>query len=130
MPWIIAYFRRTKSTTIDLNRYKLERFLMLTSDNEINQVIADAVFDDNCYVREHLSDIIGEKKLYLAEPCLIKQLEIEENYFTAISIVEAIGKLNSKQGIDAINSWLTNHKCKLKEFDQKYANFLSDYYIL
>ena len=158
MPWIIAYFRRTKSTTIDLNRYKLERFLMLTSDNEINQVIADAVFDDNCYVREHLSDIIGEKKLYLAEPCLIKQLEIEENYFTAISIVEAIGKLNSKQGIDAINSWLTNHskniiktkqyfvlkhiriaimkldntinQCKLKEFDQKYANFLSDYYIL
>ena len=158
MPWIISYFKRTKSTTIDLNRYKLERFLMLTSDKEINQIIADAVFDDNCYVREHLSDIIGEKKLYLAEPCLIKQLEIEENYFTATSIIEAIGKLNSKYGIDAINTWLTVHnkdiietkqffilkhvriaimkldntanQCKLKEFDQKYASFLSDYYIL
>ncbi len=158
MPWIISYFQKTKSTTIDLNRYKLERFLMLTSDDKINQIIADAVFDDNCYVREHLSDIIGEKKLYVAEPCLIKQLEIEENYYTAISIIEAIGKLNSKNGIIIINQWLTAHydeivqtkqffvlkhariaimkldktpdRCLLKEFDERYADLLTDYYIL
>ncbi len=158
MPWIIAYFKRTKSATIDLNRYKLERFLMLTSDNKINQIIADAVFDDNCYIREHLSDIIGEKKLHIAEPCLIKQLEIEENYYTAVSIIEAIGKLDSNRGVAIINQWITAHyeelvqtkqffvfkhariaimkldktsdRCILKEFDKKYANLLTDYYIL
>lgn len=158
MPWIVAYFRRTKSTTIDLNRYKLERFLMLTSDEKINQIIADAVFDDNCYVREHLSDIIGEKKLQTAEPYLVKQLEIEENYYAAISIIEALGKLDSSQGMETINKWLTVHYAEiiqtkqffvlkhariaimkldktrdqafLKEFDKKYADLLTDYFIL
>ena len=158
MPWIINYFTRTKSTTIDLNRYKLEKFLMLTSDIQINQIIEDAIFDDSCYIREHMADIIGEKKLYSAIPCLIKQLELEDNYYTAISIIEAIGKLKADSGIEAINQWLITHIdeiIKTKQFfvlkhariailkldstsnqqfitlfDEKYSQYLKDYFIL
>lgn len=158
MPWIINYFTRTKSTTIDLNRYKLEKFLMLTSDIQINQIIEDAIFDDSCYIREHMADIIGEKKLYSAIPCLIKQLELEDNYYTAISIIEAIGKLKADSGIEAINQWLIAHIdeiIKTKQFfvlkhariailkldstsnqqfitlfDEKYSQYLKDYFIL
>lgn len=158
MPWIIEYFTKTKSTTIDLNRYKLEKFLMMTNDAIINQTIIDAVFDNNCYIREHMADIIGEKKLYDATPYLIKQLDKEDNYYSAISIIEALGKLKSDQGIIAINNWLSIHSNEIistkqffvlkhariaiakldcssgnlyvTEFDKLYSSYLKDYYIL
>ena len=63
MPWVINYLAHTQTASIDLNRYKVEAFLMTNEYEEINQIIINAVFDKNCYVREHISDIIGEKKL-------------------------------------------------------------------
>lgn len=158
MPWIIEYFTRTKSTTIDLNRYKLEKFLMMSEDASVNQIIIDAIFDKNCYIREHMADIIGEKKLHEASPYLVKQLNNEDNYYSAISIIEALGKLRFIQGIAVINKWIDSHikeiistkqffvlkharvalakldtsedNSLIAEFDSKYSSYLKDYYIL
>lgn len=106
MSWIIGYFARSKSSSIDLNRYKLESFLMTSSDNDINQIIANSVFHENCYIREHMADIIGEKKIYAAKNNLVKQLMIEQNYFTMGSIVEALAKIGDTECLNLIIKWL------------------------
>lgn len=158
MPWIINYFSRTKSTSIDLNRYKLERFLMLSSDEKIDQIISDAIFDKNCYVREHMADIIGEKKLKAASLNLLKRLEMEDNYYTAVSIIEAIGKIKANDGLKCIKTWVSENENEIiktkqffvlkharialskldsspnlnevKLFDQRYGKYLENYFIL
>jgi hypothetical protein len=158
MPWIINYFSRSKSATIDLNRYKIERFLMTSQYLEINQIIINAIFDKNCYIREHLADIIGEKRLIEAKLCLFKQLASETNVFTATSIIAAIGKLDNPEGIFHIEEWIKSHKDELIEtrqffvmkharnaiklldksndlfsvnnFDKNYDVYLKDYFIL
>ena len=61
MSWIIGYLANSKSATIDLNRYKVELFLMITNDKVIDGIIIDSLFDKSCYIREHLADIMGEK---------------------------------------------------------------------
>lgn len=71
MGWIIDYLSNSKSATIDLNRYKVERFLMVTNDKVIDSIIADSLFHKSCYIREHLADIVGEKRLYEAENSLL-----------------------------------------------------------
>lgn len=107
--WIIEYFQRSKSTHVDLNRYKLEAFLLKSDSEQINEYIVNALISDNKYIREHMADIVGEKKLYIAEDNLITQLKRETNIYTTSSLVEALGKINSKKSIAAINEWLENN---------------------
>ena len=61
IPWIIEYFTKLKSATIDLNRYKIENFLMLTTSKEINDALINVLNNRDCHIREHIADIIGEK---------------------------------------------------------------------
>lgn len=157
LPWIINYFSRTKTATIDLNRYKLEAFLVTSNDELVNASLCNAVMHENCYIRENISDIIGEKRLYLAKPILIKQLGGEENYYTAISIIEALGKIGDFSCIDSILFWTKTHenaiilqkqffvlkhirialtkldddsKTKVRNFDEKYGTYLENYFYL
>lgn len=158
MNWIVNYFSNSKSATIDLNRYKVERFLMITNDKIINTIIVDSIFHENCYIREHLADIAGEKKLYDACDVLLSQLLIEENYFSAISIIAAIGKLGTIRGAETIMTWLQDHSDNIINtgqffvlkhihialtrldklnnsdytiaFDKKYHEYVKDYFIL
>ena len=158
MAWIINYFSHSKSATIDLNRYKVERFLMITSDEVINNTIIDAIFNENPYIREHMADICGEKKLLEASYSIISQLRVEENFFTAVSLISAIGKLEPVMGADAIMKWdeenfdailKTNQLFVLKHsyiaisrldkkfnsenlatFNNKYGTYIKDYFIL
>jgi len=158
MSWIIGYLSNTKSATIDLNRYKVERFLMITNDKIIDSIIIDSLFDKNCYIREHLADITGEKRLYGAEDSLISQLRIEENYFTAVSLISALGKLESNKAGLTIKAFIEdkidnivktnqlfvlkhchiafsridrkNGTAYLEEFNSKYGNYIKDYFIL
>lgn len=106
LKWIIEYFQRSKSTKIDLNRYKLEAFLLQTDIERINEYIINSILSDNKYIREHMADIVGEKKLYIAEDALIFQLKRENNIYTIASIVEALGKIHSIKSIDVINDYL------------------------
>ena len=107
--WIVEYFQRSKSTHVDLNRYKLEAFLLKNESDQINEYIINALFSDNKYVREHMADIVGEKKLTAAEDNLIIQLKREKSIYTISSIVEALGKIDSKKSIDTIKEWLNNN---------------------
>ncbi len=156
--WIIGYFSRSKSATIDLNRHKLEGFLLSSSQNAVNEAIIVALHNENCYIREHMADIAGEKHLVEALPTLYAQLAIEDNYFTASSIISAIGKLRDPNGILKINDWIeanweeinttkqffvlrralmaislldkTETQMHINDFQQKYGAILKDYYII
>lgn len=108
--WIIDYFQRSKSTNVDLNRYKLESFLLNSKSEDVNTYIANAIVAENKYIREHMADIAGEKQLYTASNHLILQLKREENTFTVSSIMEALGKLKVKEAIVPICDWIKNHK--------------------
>jgi hypothetical protein len=121
LPWIINYFSRSKSTTIDLNRYKIESLLMTTTSNVINDTIINSLCNPDCYIREHMADIIGEKKLVNAAGLLCAQLRNEENYFTAQSMMEAIGKIGYTQGIEAITSWIKIHKKHIIDTNQLFV---------
>lgn len=158
IPWIISYLSHSQSASIDLNRYKVEAYLMTEKDKDINQIIINAVFDKNCYVREHISDIIGEKKLSDAAENLCTQLRCEENFFVAVSIIEALGKINCQKSLSIINDWVQENKNKIIEekqffvlkhvrivlsklvgdndldvinnFDNEFQIYLKDYFIL
>ena len=109
LSWIINYFSRSKSATIDLNRHKLEGFLLTSSLKEVNDAMTGALHNRNCYIREHMADIIGEKHLQSALSSLFVQLGVENNYFTASSLISAIGKLNNTEGISHIVGWVDNN---------------------
>lgn len=156
LPWIIQYFSQTKSATIDLNRYKLEAFLMSSDHPTVNEMICNAIYDRNCYVREHMADIIGEKRLTDGVQSLCHQLRSEENYYSAVSMIAALGKLGSDSALAYIHEWIaTNEQNIIQEkqffvlkhariaiakldhtgqssrsFDEKYNVYLKDYYIL
>lgn len=109
-PWIINYFKKTKSTTIDLNRHRLERFLLKTTDAEYTKAMMFALADKDCHIREHMADIIGERQLDEAHEYLVDALKKEENYFSAASIIAALGKLTpNKNSLIAIKAWLKKH---------------------
>lgn len=151
MPWIVQYFRNSKFGTIDLNRYKLESFLLTTENKEVNNIIVISMTDKDCHIREHFADIIGEKKLLEANDILCKQLLAENNYFTAASIIEAMGKLGIPNNITYINEWLTKNEKDIldtknyfvlkhiritfsrlnskvrEEFDEKYLKYLGEF---
>lgn len=158
MPWIMGYFSQLHATTIDLNRYKLEKFLMTSNYVEVNEAIINSLFSETCYLREYMADIIGEKRLYNALESLYAQLEAEENCYVARSIVQAIGKIDNITGINRLIDWFsrsvnkfidkkyfgifkhmsnaiarldtTVDKMYYKEFTEKYSEYLSDFFSL
>ena len=158
LSWILNYFSRSKTATIDLNRYNVESFLMQSDSSIVNEAIISRLCDSDCYVREHMSDIIGEKRLVDAADLLYLQLSKEQNFFTAQSMIEAIGKINQPGGIEAVEEWVNNNKkeimrtnqlfvlkhayfaiCKLdnthekshiERFNKEFSEVLKDYYII
>jgi hypothetical protein len=107
LPWIIGYFSKSKSSNIDLNRYKLESFLMNSSSKEVESAIINSMYHEDCHIREHMADIIGAKGIINAYKTLKSQLFVEENWFTIGSIIEAIGKIApKKEGLQIIDKWI------------------------
>lgn len=121
LPWILNYFSRSKTATIDLNRYSVESFLMTSTSNQVDNSIISKLCDSDCYVREHMSDIIGEKKIIAAAPLLFKQLAKEKNFFTAQSMMEAIGKLKQSGGINVITQWVEDNKSEILQTKQLFV---------
>lgn len=121
MQWIIGYFSRSKASCIDLNRYKLEKFLVETDNERINDMIIEAVYDSDCHIREHMSDIIGSKSLMRGYNTLINRLRVEENYYTISSIVEAIGRTAPpNEGMEAIETWIAENGSEIIESNQAF----------
>lgn len=109
MPWIINYFKKSKFANIDLNRYGLESFLLTTNFSDINKMICNAICDNDAHIREHFANIIGEKKLYEAKNILSTQLQHEKNYYSAASMIEALGELCATDKITDILLWVDNN---------------------
>lgn len=120
MPWIIDYFSKLQATIIDLNRYKLERFLMTSSYEEVNEYMIDALYSTNSHIRESMANIIGEKKIYRALGVLYNRLETEQNNYVSRSLVEAIGKIDDINNIERLLLWFENSREKF-ENDKYYG---------
>jgi len=110
LTWIIGYFSKSKTATIDLNRYWLERFLLTSDDYEVHSAIVNSVLHENYYVREHMADLIGEKKLLVGRDVLIAQLAREENIYATASIITALGKLADREAYEPIVNWLEKNR--------------------
>lgn len=115
LPYLISYLRRIKTAGIDLNRYKVEKFLLLSSDEEVNEALVDAIDDDDCHVREYVSDLIGDKGLVQAREFIIAQLKEEHNVYTARSMLRALGKLGDERDIATIIGWVESHEQALRD---------------
>lgn len=119
LPWIIEYFARSKASSIDLNRYKLEHFLMNTENENINNIIVNSIYHENCHVREHMADIIGAKGIRKGFEALKRQLVNEENWYTISSIIEAIGRIAPSQaGMQVIEEWINENGERIIEEKQ------------
>lgn len=125
LPWIINYFTRSKVTTIDLNRYKLERFLMTTKSVQVDRAIITALYEDDAHIREFMSDFVGEKGLVEAKDDLLIQLSNESNPYVSRSILNALGLLGDSSVIEEIESWINRREIFLREHNHmivfKYA---------
>lgn len=115
MPWIIEYFSELRATNIDLNRYQLERLLLTCNYDEVNECILDALYSSNCYIREVMADLIGEKRIKKGLEILYNKLDTESHIYVARSMVEAIGKIDDVLGIERLISWFENNKNKFEE---------------
>lgn len=111
--WIIDYFSKSKSGTVDLNRYNLEKFLLTTNDLEVDTAIVNSMLHNNYYVREHMADIIGEKKILSGLTALLMQLGREENIYATSSIITALGKLGDKKAFAEIEKWVQKNEDRI-----------------
>ena len=119
LPWIIGYFSKSKSSSIDLNRYKLEHFLMNSDNENVNEAIINSIYNEDCHIREHMADIIGAKVIQQGFYALKTQLMVEENWFTIGSIVEAIGRVaTSEDGLPVIEKWIAMNGQRMIEEKQ------------
>lgn len=115
LPWIVEFFSKMRATNIDLNRYKLERLLLTCNYDEINDCIINSLYSSNCYIRESMVDIIGEKRLKKGLEVLYNRLEVENNNYVTRSIVQAIGKIDNINGIKKLLKWFENNRTRFEE---------------
>ncbi|UYO45316.1 hypothetical protein KQX63_04625 [Rhodopseudomonas palustris] len=113
MSWIIEYFSRSKSATVDLNRYSLEKFLLTSKDTSVDSAIINSILHDNCYIREHMADIAGEKRLIAGFETLATQLRREVNIYATSSIIAALGKIGNAKAFAEIVDWYLKNKDKI-----------------
>lgn len=125
IPWIINYFKRTKSSAIDLNRYKLESFLINTKIEKIDEALCNALRESDFHIREHLSDIIGEKRLTFAYPNLCSAIVNEPSLYAGKSIIVALGKIGNGTDTNApkiILQWLSKNINRILASGQDFTN--------
>lgn len=114
--WIMKYFERSKSTNIDLNRHRLEQFLLQTDDQIAMNKIVEGLKGKERHVREHMADIIGARRMQTARKALIAQLSVEDWPFCASSIITALGRLEpSNDSLLAVRTWFAQFKDSLLE---------------
>jgi hypothetical protein len=125
LPWMINYLKRTKSSTIDLNRYKLESFLINTSITQIDEAMCNALREKDFHIREHLSDIIGEKHLSIAYSSLCAAIVNEPSLYAGKSIIVALGKIGlgkEQYAAEKIIDWLYDNLNRIIASGQDFTN--------
>jgi len=125
LPWIINYLGRTTSSSIDLNRYKLEAFLVDTTITKIDEALCNALRDKDFHIREHLSDIIGEKQLTLAYSSLCLAIQNEPNLYAGKSIIVALGKIANRvdpEATEIVLQWLKDNISRILSSGEDFTN--------
>ena len=111
MDWIINYFKNGRAATIDLNRYSLEKFLMLSEDDDVDDSIINSLYSENAHIREAMADILGEKKTKIAIPMLFNKLETEYDNYALRSYFHAISKIsNNEENILKLLYWIKKNE--------------------
>lgn len=112
MDWIINYFRKSRASSIDLNRYSLEKFLMLSEDKDVDNIMIESLYSKDRFIREYMADIIGDKKLQEAVPTLFNRLDCEENNYVLRSYIHAISKIGEQDCLERLAVWIDKNSQK------------------
>ncbi len=107
--WIFNYLKKSKVAGIDIHRSKVESFIIMNTDIEVEEAILNLINTPHEHLREVIADICGEKKIKNAENKLISVLNSEENPYVARSIISALEKLKSKNGVHPTVAWIERY---------------------
>jgi hypothetical protein len=115
--WMFSYLARPKTAGIDLNRAKVEHFMMYADDPEIRDALVYSLEHENAYLREIAADFIGELRLQGAIRNLVFALARETGPYVARSIFSALGKIGTIDGAAPIISWIRSHVQEIQQRD-------------
>lgn len=114
--WQLDYFGSNDMHRVDLNRYRIEAFLLESRLQAVSDALIEALSASNAHKREYCAEIIRAKKLCSATEKLLLQLKREEDFYAARSIIDAlveIEKDNSQSHskcMKAIENYASKHK--------------------
>lgn len=108
--WILEYLHNPRMGNIDVVRYKIETFIVESKDTDLDAALLALLTTDAPSVRENVADMIGQKSIPNAGRYLKNALSVEENPYAARSIITAIARQNSTDGIDEVVSWIERHQ--------------------
>ena len=108
--WMFGYLSNNKVAGVDLTRAKIEAFVLNNPDPELADAIINTLSHQNPVIREAMADFIGEMRLAPALPTVLTRLIIEDNPYTARSLIVAAGKLGIERAGPAILDWLERRK--------------------
>jgi hypothetical protein len=109
LEWLFNYLGKGKVGGIDINRAKVEHFVLHTRDVEVYEFIIYSLDNDNSTLREAAADFLGEMKIAEAVPNLVITLQREVSAYVARSIFSALGKIGSVSGAGPIIDWVTRN---------------------
>lgn len=124
LSWLFTYLMRPKVAGVDINRAKIEHFIMFSADPEIHDYLMYSLANDDYTLRETAADFLGELGLASAVGTLVVTLEREPGEFVARSIIAALGKIGAPDGGAAILKWVTSHA---QDIEQRKLNFIMDH---
>lgn len=108
--WLLEYLHNPRMGNIDIVRYKIETFIVESSDKDIDTALLALLSTSSSSVRENVADMIGQKAIPGAGKYLTNALGVEENPYTARSIITAIARQNAAEGINSIVDWIERHR--------------------
>lgn len=124
LEWLLNYLNRNKVAGVDLNRAKIESFIMTCGDHDMHQSLIFLLQNNNELLRETAADFVGELRLYDGEKSLVFLLDKEENPFVIRSIISALGKLHSRNSANAIINLINRYAKTIKDHS---LGFVVDY---
>jgi hypothetical protein len=107
--WLLEYLHNPRMGNIDVVRYKIETFIVETVDKDIDAALLAMLGSSVASVRENVADMIGQKSIGNAAKCLVSTLCIEENPYTARSIITALARQNAVDAVQPIVQWVDRH---------------------
>lgn len=110
LDWIVQYLHNYRMGRIDVVRGKIEKFLLYSTDNDVNYAILQMLGSDRTSVRESAADICGQKQIDGAIPLLINALNSETNPHVARSCISALTKLKAEHAAPIIYEWMTANR--------------------